>query len=69
MHKCDLTKMNSFCTSTVLFITFLINNIIFLLILYNYRIAGNFDVFDAFLPDLQNLTRQIFKAIQCLLRQ
>ena len=70
MHKCDLPKMNSFCTSTVLFITFLIvnNNYNILLIIYNYRIAGNFDVFDAFLPDRQNLTRQFFKAIQCLLK-
>ena len=38
-----------------------------------YRIAGNFDggnfnVFDAFQPDRQNLTRQIFKAIQCLVK-
>ena len=29
-------------------------------------IAGNFDGFDAFQPDRQNLTRQILKAIQCL---
>ena len=29
---------------------------------------GNFDVFDAFQPDRQNLTRQIFKAIQCLVK-
>ena len=29
---------------------------------------GNFDVFDVFLPDRQNLTRQIFKAIQCLVK-
>ena len=33
-----------------------------------YRIAGNFDVFDAFQPDHQNLTRQIFKAIQHLVK-
>ena len=33
-----------------------------------YRIAGNFDVFDAYLTDRQNLTRQIFKAIQCLVK-
>ena len=30
-----------------------------------YHIAGNFDGFDAFQPDRQNLTRQILKAIQC----
>ena len=30
--------------------------------------GGNFDVFDAFLPDRQNLTCQIFKAIQCLVK-
>ena len=29
-------------------------------------IAGNFDVFDAFQPDRQNLTHEIFKSIQCL---
>ena len=34
--------------------------------MFNYRIAGNFDVFDAFQPDRQNLTRQIFKAMQHL---
>ena len=28
--------------------------------------VGNFDVFEAFQPDHQNLTRQIFKAIQRL---
>ena len=33
-----------------------------------YCIAGNFDVFDAFQPDHQNLTRQIFKAIQYLVK-
>ena len=38
-----------------------------------YRIAGNFDrgnidVFDAFQPDRQNLTRQNFKAIQRLVK-
>ena len=38
-----------------------------------YRIAGNFnggnfDGFDAFQPDRQNLTRQILKAIQCLVK-
>ena len=36
--------------------------------LASYRIAGNFDVFDAFQPDRQYLTRQIFKAIQCLVK-
>ena len=30
--------------------------------------GGNFDIFDAFLPDHQNLTRQIFKAVQCLVK-
>ena len=30
--------------------------------------GGNIDVFDAFHPDRQNLTRQIFKAIQCLVK-
>ena len=39
----------------------------------NYRIAGNFDggnidVFDRFQPDRQNLTRQIFKVIQRLVK-
>ena len=29
---------------------------------------GNFDVFDAFQPDHQNLTSQIFKAIQSLVK-
>ena len=38
-----------------------------------YRIAeiltgGKFEVFDAFLTDRQNLTCQIFKAIQCLVK-
>ena len=33
-----------------------------------YRIAGNFDISDTFLPDRQNLTHQIFKAIQCLVK-
>ena len=33
-----------------------------------YRIAGNFDVFDAYLTDRKNLTHQIFKAIQCLVK-
>ena len=38
-----------------------------------YRIAGNFDGgnfdgFDAFQPDRQNLTHQILKAIQCLVK-
>ena len=33
-----------------------------------YRIARNFDGFDAFQPDRQNLTRQILKAIQCLVK-
>ena len=33
-----------------------------------YCVAGNFDVFDAFQPDRQNLTRQIFKAIQYLVK-
>ena len=36
--------------------------------LASYRIAGNFDVFDAFQPDRQNLTCQIFKTIQCLVK-
>ena len=41
--------------------------------LYNYRIAGNFDGgkywrFWRFQPDRQNLTRQIFKAIQRLVK-
>ena len=30
--------------------------------------GGNFDCFDAFQPDRQNLTRQILKAIQCLVK-
>ena len=30
--------------------------------------GGNFEVFDAFQPDRQNLTHQIFKAIQCLVK-
>ena len=30
--------------------------------------GGNFDGFDAFQPDRQNLTRQILKAIQCLVK-
>ena len=30
--------------------------------------GGNFDVLDAFQPDRQNLTRQIFKTIQCLVK-
>ena len=29
---------------------------------YMYRIAQNFDVFDAFQLDCQNLTRQLFKS-------
>ena len=33
-----------------------------------YRIAGNFDVFDASQPDRQNLTRQIFKAMHHLVK-
>ena len=38
-----------------------------------YRIAGNFnggnfEGFDAFQPDRQNLTCQILKAIQCLVK-
>ena len=33
-----------------------------------YRIAGNFDVFDAFQPDRQNLTCQLFKAMQHLVK-
>ena len=32
----------------------------------NYRIAQSFDVFDAFQPDHQNLTCQIFKVLQRL---
>ena len=41
--------------------------------LTSYRIpgnfdGGNFDVFDAFQSDHQNLTCQIFKAIQCLVK-
>ena len=39
------------------------------LILAYYHIAGNFEVFDAFQPDRQNLTYQIFKAMQHLVRQ
>ena len=34
----------------------------------NYLIAGNSDVFDTFQPDCQNLTSQIFKAIQRLVK-
>ena len=30
--------------------------------------VGNFDGFGAFQPDRQNLTRQILKAIQCLVK-
>ena len=30
--------------------------------------GGNFDVFDAFQPDRQNLTHQIFKAMQHLVK-
>ena len=30
--------------------------------------GGNFDGFDAFRPDRQKLTRQILKAIQCLVK-
>ena len=30
--------------------------------------GGNFDVFDVFQPDHQNLTHQIFKSIQCLVK-
>ena len=30
--------------------------------------GGNFDGFDIFQPDRQNLTRQILKAIQCLVK-
>ena len=47
---------------------------VFNLVLHgDYRIAGNFDggnieVFDTFQPDHQNLTRQIFKAIQRLVK-
>ena len=38
-----------------------------------YRIAGNFDggnfdIFDAFQPDRQNLTRQIFKVMHHLVK-
>ena len=33
-----------------------------------YCKAGNFDVFDAFQPDCQNLTRQFFKAMQHLVK-
>ena len=33
-----------------------------------YRIAGNFDVFYAFQPDSQNLTRQTIKSIQWLVK-
>ena len=38
-----------------------------------YRVVGNFDrgnfdYFDAFQPDRQNLTHQILKAIQCLVK-
>ena len=33
-----------------------------------YRVAGNFDVFDAFQPDHQNLTHQIFKSVQFLVK-
>ena len=40
---------------------------------FYYHIAGNlmggnFDGFDAFQPDSQNLTRQILKAIECLVK-
>ena len=43
------------------------------MLLVSYRIAGNFDggnfdVFEAFQPDRQNLTCQIFKSIQCLVK-
>ena len=42
-------------------------------VLLIYRIAGNFDGgnfdgFDVFQPDRQNLTRQILKAIQYLVK-
>ena len=30
--------------------------------------GGNFDRFDVFQPDRQNLTRKILKAIQCLVK-
>ena len=30
--------------------------------------GGNFDVFDAFQPDRQNLTCQIFESVQCLVK-
>ena len=30
--------------------------------------GGTFDIFDAFQPDHQNLTRQIFKAMQHLVK-
>ena len=33
-----------------------------------YHIAGNFDVFGAFQSDRKNLTHQIFKSIQCLIK-
>ena len=33
-----------------------------------YHIAGNFDIFDAFQPDCQNLTCQFFKSMQHLLK-
>ena len=33
-----------------------------------YCIAGNFDGFDVFQPNRQNFTRQILKAIQCLVK-
>ena len=41
--------------------------------LFKYHIVGNFDggnfdIFDAFQPDHQNLTREIFKATQCLVK-
>ena len=32
----------------------------------HYRTAGNFDVFDAFQPDCQNLTRQILRQYSVL---
>ena len=38
------------------------------MLLVSYRIAGNFDIFDAFQPDRQNLTCQIFKSVQCLVK-
>ena len=37
-------------------------------VLLIYRIVGNFDGFDVFQPDHQNLTCQILKAIQCLVK-